>query len=78
MVATAMSLKAIGVVLLVMCLAVTLFINKVIKCENYEMIKGLHIKIENGLVSYLIGPFFLDMIYEIMARAIFSITSVMP
>ena len=27
----------IGVVLLVMCLAVTVFINKVVKCENYEM-----------------------------------------
>ena len=29
--------SAIGVVLLVMCLAVTVFINKVVKCENYEM-----------------------------------------
>ena len=29
--------SAIGVVLLVMCLAVTVFINKVVKCESYEM-----------------------------------------
>ena len=29
--------SAIGVVLLVLCLAVTLFINKVVKTENYEM-----------------------------------------
>ena len=29
--------SAIGVVLLVICLAVTLFINKCVKCDNYEM-----------------------------------------
>lgn len=29
--------SAIGVVLLVLCLLVTLFINKCVKCENYEM-----------------------------------------